>query len=298
MTTTRHPARGYTIAELIVVIVVIGILATLTIVSYNGVQQRARDKSVLSDLDSLDGIETRYGLRNNVIGKAYYSGSGVDAALNFTPSPGNVIDVVIDASDYCIRGYNPQATKNSLSNATTKESSTGACNRLPPSNAAQAVSPLPIITDSLATMEASAGGWTKSHTDTTLVISTTDSHGGTGSLKMTHPDTWSTGCSCGDSGDGIRQTITDLIVGKTYTFNAWVKTPDASNTTKANWAPMSPLQTRSLEIPLQSNVWTEVKMTLTAQATTQYIFLMLYNTNYLNPLTRTIYIDDISVTHT
>lgn len=34
---------GFTIVELLIVIVVIGILAAITIVAYNGVQQRARD---------------------------------------------------------------------------------------------------------------------------------------------------------------------------------------------------------------------------------------------------------------
>ncbi len=37
---------GFTIIELLIVIVVIGVLATLTILSYNGVQQRTRDTIV------------------------------------------------------------------------------------------------------------------------------------------------------------------------------------------------------------------------------------------------------------
>jgi prepilin-type N-terminal cleavage/methylation domain-containing protein len=44
--------RGFTIVELLVVIVVIGILATITIVSFTGVNQRAIVASVESDLDS------------------------------------------------------------------------------------------------------------------------------------------------------------------------------------------------------------------------------------------------------
>lgn len=35
--------RGFTIVELLIVIVVIGILAAITIVAFNGIQQRARD---------------------------------------------------------------------------------------------------------------------------------------------------------------------------------------------------------------------------------------------------------------
>jgi general secretion pathway protein G len=38
--------RGFTIVELLIVIVVIGILAAITIVAYNGIQSRARDARV------------------------------------------------------------------------------------------------------------------------------------------------------------------------------------------------------------------------------------------------------------
>jgi len=120
--------KGFTIVELLVVIVVIGILVTLSVVAYNGIQQGARDKSVLSDLDALDGIETDYGIKNSVSGIAYYSGNTSDVAtLGFTPSDGNVIDVVVNSTDYCIRGYNPNGNKNSISNSYTKESTPGAC---------------------------------------------------------------------------------------------------------------------------------------------------------------------------
>jgi len=44
---------GFTIVELLIVIVVIGILAAITIVSFNGVQNRAADTVVQSDLNAL-----------------------------------------------------------------------------------------------------------------------------------------------------------------------------------------------------------------------------------------------------
>lgn len=42
--------RGFTIVELLIVIVVIGILAAITIVAYNGIQIRARDGQRVSDV--------------------------------------------------------------------------------------------------------------------------------------------------------------------------------------------------------------------------------------------------------
>lgn len=52
-------ARGFTIVELLIVIVVIGILASITIVAYNGVTQRARNAARLSAVSSaIEAVQT------------------------------------------------------------------------------------------------------------------------------------------------------------------------------------------------------------------------------------------------
>jgi len=45
--------KGFTIVELLIVIVVIGILAAITIVAFNGIQQRGRDAQRKSDIASI-----------------------------------------------------------------------------------------------------------------------------------------------------------------------------------------------------------------------------------------------------
>lgn len=56
---------GFTIVELIIVIAVIGILASITVVAFNGAQQRARDNKRVSDLqaiaDAMELYRTKYG---------------------------------------------------------------------------------------------------------------------------------------------------------------------------------------------------------------------------------------------
>lgn len=56
--------RGFTIVELLIVIVVIGILASISIVSYNGFQRRAQDASVQSDLEAIGGELESYRTRD------------------------------------------------------------------------------------------------------------------------------------------------------------------------------------------------------------------------------------------
>jgi general secretion pathway protein G len=55
---------GFTIVELLIVIVVIGILAAISIVAYNGVQAKARDSQRISDLKSIVKALEAYKVNN------------------------------------------------------------------------------------------------------------------------------------------------------------------------------------------------------------------------------------------
>ncbi|OGL32334.1 hypothetical protein A3F64_03230 [Candidatus Saccharibacteria bacterium RIFCSPHIGHO2_12_FULL_42_8] len=57
---TIKSKAGFTIVELLIVIVIIGVLSTLVIVTYNGIQQRARDSKRLSDVRTVARIIQSY----------------------------------------------------------------------------------------------------------------------------------------------------------------------------------------------------------------------------------------------
>ena len=157
--------RGFTIVELIIVIVVIGILAAVSIVAYNGVTGSARDKSVISDVNGVEAEVVRYGVKHNgAYGSSvqWYSPSGTNSNINFTPTAGNIVDVIANTNAYCIRVYNPAtSTYKSLATAYKKGSTTTICDELSPSASAIAAAfPASSITGVVGTLAGSTAGYT------------------------------------------------------------------------------------------------------------------------------------------
>ena len=64
MTSLNNKQRGFTIVELLIVIVVIGILAALVITTFNGIQQKGRDTERQTDIKALHGQLEAYYAQN------------------------------------------------------------------------------------------------------------------------------------------------------------------------------------------------------------------------------------------
>lgn len=79
--------RGFTIVELLIVIVVIGILAAITLVAYNNVQQRASNSSIISaarnTLVLIKGYKATYGSYPSL---GAYCMTTDNACVNYTPA--------------------------------------------------------------------------------------------------------------------------------------------------------------------------------------------------------------------
>lgn len=56
----KRYSAGFTIVEILIIIVVIGILATITVLSFNGVQQQAREAGIKSDFEASAARIERY----------------------------------------------------------------------------------------------------------------------------------------------------------------------------------------------------------------------------------------------
>lgn len=76
--------NGFTIVELLIVVVVIAILAAITIVSYNGIQNRANDTAVQSDLRNIATKFEAYKIEKGVypVGDTELSSTGIKVAKN------------------------------------------------------------------------------------------------------------------------------------------------------------------------------------------------------------------------
>ncbi len=82
----QRQKSGFTIVELLIVIVVIAILAAITVVAYNGIQERANNATVVSDLAALKKKIEIYKIDN---GDLYPSGSSSGlASLDFKMTKG------------------------------------------------------------------------------------------------------------------------------------------------------------------------------------------------------------------
>jgi type II secretory pathway pseudopilin PulG len=103
MKTKNCSSRGFTIVEMIVIIVVIGILATVTVVVYNGIQEKARDTKRISDLQTIsDAIKVyRINAHNDVQAGSGCGGSGNGSGwfnfANGTTYPDTILSCLTDA---------------------------------------------------------------------------------------------------------------------------------------------------------------------------------------------------------
>lgn len=99
--------HAFTIVELLIVIVVIGILATITIVAYNGLRTKAVTSSLQSDLEQNQKIIQIYAAQNN---DQFPTGQS-DAVANGLKSSSNILSYRwITGNNYCMIATNSSSS--------------------------------------------------------------------------------------------------------------------------------------------------------------------------------------------
>lgn len=114
---------GFTIVELLIVIVIIAILAAITIVAYNGIQQRARDSARKQDLATLAKAIKVYSVD---VGNYAGSGCGNGSGTGWLHSDYDGAGPYVSIND-CLLGNGPHSNQNYLGNVRIDPSGAQSC---------------------------------------------------------------------------------------------------------------------------------------------------------------------------
>lgn len=131
-------AYGFTIVELLVVIVVIAIIAAVSVVAYSGIQKRAIETTLQSDLRSAATQLSLDKARNEAYPTAL---SLADDGKGIVGSNGTDFQYTSDGLSYCLTATSSRATTETYSISSTDSISVGSCNGHLTSEALAAIKP-------------------------------------------------------------------------------------------------------------------------------------------------------------
>jgi prepilin-type N-terminal cleavage/methylation domain-containing protein len=257
---TKRLNTGFTIVELLIVIVVIGILAAITIVAYRGIQDRARTTTVTSALSQAARKLATYQADNP---DAYPADKTELATLGVKDTESVTYQYTRTTSTpvgYCITATNG-TTSYTISNTSTTAQS-GAC-------AGHGSGGVAAMTNyaanpTAAGASAAAFGYAGSPVAATRTIASDQSHHGTTSLK-----TAITGAS-GQTGAMARPPTNSLQVnlGEKIRWSMWIYSTKAGTITPyiegSRVADSTYTGASSGTVAVPANAWTKATGTYTA----------------------------------
>jgi prepilin-type N-terminal cleavage/methylation domain-containing protein len=120
----RSFRSGFTIVELLVVIVVIAILAAITIVSYNGITGRAVETSMKSDLRN---VEAAVELDRITTGSYPANAGAANGGQGLKSSGDNQLTYKTSGNDFCVSVSNPKVSTPLRFESSSRQISNGVC---------------------------------------------------------------------------------------------------------------------------------------------------------------------------
>lgn len=291
--------KGFTIVELLIVVVVIAILAAITIVAYNGVTQRAKESVAKSSIATAQKklatwyIQNNESFPSNLDTLGLVDGGGVTyqyTANNSTTPKGYCVTVVTNGTAFRL-GSNFTYTSGSTTTINESNPSSGIC----PGHSSTGVGAITNLQPNPG-VEVNESGFGQPNSSV-VVRDTSRARTGVASLRVTMPANPSSGVVGASITAG--QAVGAYIIqpNKAYTVSAYVYVPTGTvdpymSVQGAGYATRSEPTDRTTSL---KNQWVRIHNTFTTNATGT---LSLYVLNrQATPTAGTqFWIDDVMIT--
>lgn len=246
--------RGFTIVELLIVVVVITILAVITIVAYNGINDRAKASAAASAVQQVGKKIAAYAITNEEQYPAALSDIGIS---NGSATYQYRVNNTVSPKTFCVTATTSGVSA-WVSNASTAPTA-GVC-------AGHANTGQALITNLITnpSFELSTTGWSGGNGSGVITATTTRAFSGSQSLLWQAP-------ASPVSDSGAQYPMSGLTVGQAYTASAYIYQPAVvgSGTLigvyQNGW-------TRSTATSA-TNAWTRISVTFTATQTNSTLFI-------------------------
>lgn len=128
---TYRRSAGFTLVELLIVIVAVGVLAGIVIVAYIGTAKRAQTSGLQLDVAAMDKAQKTFMTLNDAVPLSYDTNGNVNDLLVFAANKGNSIIVRLKSGNqYCVYGYNPDSNYPTPATALVRSSDQTPCDAL------------------------------------------------------------------------------------------------------------------------------------------------------------------------
>ena len=205
----KRPRAGFTIVELLIVIVVIAILAAITIVAFNGIQERARVSSVSSALSQANKKLAAFAVDGNGYPASL---SAVDITSNGSVTYQYSVNNSANPATYCVTATN--GTTSYKSSSASPAPTAGGC----PGHGQGGVAAITNLHTN-PSVETNTTGYVAAN-GTTITRSTAAALVGTNGIRASSPAN-----SIADS--GINLGVPAGVAGQTVTYSVRVRAQTA-----------------------------------------------------------------------
>lgn len=278
---------GFTIVELLIVIVIIAVLAAISIVAYTGIQNRATTATLQSDLRT---ASTQLGLVH-ADSDMYPVGTTVPSSLK--ASDGTTFQYTSSTGDdYCLTATSQRSGISPYHVSSTSGVSEGACaGHTAHLNIITNMHPNPSVEVSQSPFGPVGGS--------SLLRDSARAHSGSSSLRVT----MSGSASAGTAGTSVLlaqpQFTTRYASNTTYTVSAWVYIP--SGTVDVRMSPQgsgrSSITNPSERIATAKDTWVRIYNTFTTGASgAGNLDIYILNNVAVSGASQQFWVDDIMIT--